>query len=138
MIKALIDTSPMVAIANKHEAAAHRESVKALEAAETSFITTIACITEAMYFLGEAGGWRLQERIWKLLAKSSVTVYSLTDLDLIRMASLMEKYADSPMDFADASLVIAAENLEINKILTFDSDFSFYRINDRRVFEIIP
>jgi predicted nucleic acid-binding protein len=50
----------------------------------------------------------------------------------------MEKYKDIPMDFADASLVAAAERLGTNKIFTLDSDFYIYRINGRKHFEIIP
>ena len=42
------------------------------------------------------------------------------------------------MDFADASLVAAAEALNTNKIFTLDSDFNIYRINDKTPFEIIP
>ncbi len=41
------------------------------------------------------------------------------------------------MDLADATLVITAERLNINKILTFDSDFFFYLINDVDTFEVI-
>ncbi len=49
----------------------------------------------------------------------------------------MEKYKDRPMDLADATLVVTAENLKIKRILTFDSDFFFYRINDSEAFEVI-
>ena len=49
----------------------------------------------------------------------------------------MEKYKDRPMDLADATLVVTAENLKIKLILTFDSDFVFYRINDSQAFEVI-
>jgi predicted nucleic acid-binding protein len=42
------------------------------------------------------------------------------------------------MDFADASLVIAAEILAVRKILTFDAHFYAYRIHDRFTFEVLP
>jgi uncharacterized protein len=54
------------------------------------------------------------------------------------MSVLMEKYQDTSMDFADASLVAAAESLKIKKIFTLDSDFYVYRINETESFEIIP
>ena len=54
------------------------------------------------------------------------------------MAELMEKYRDTPMDLADATLVAAAETLNITRIFTLDSDFQVYRINGRTPFEIIP
>ena len=47
----------------------------------------------------------------------------------MRAFELMVKYADAPMDLADASLVAMAEKLDLRRIFTMDrSDFSFYRI----------
>ncbi len=41
----------------------------------------------------------------------------------------MEVYADRPMDFADASLITAAERLDIRTIFTIDrNDFETYRV----------
>jgi predicted nucleic acid-binding protein len=42
------------------------------------------------------------------------------------------------MDLADASLVAAAEGLELHRILTLDSDFRVYRINGRIAFDLVP
>ncbi len=40
----------------------------------------------------------------------------------------MEQYADRPMDFADASLVAAAEDLRLTRVFTIDRrDFLTYR-----------
>ena len=58
--------------------------------------------------------------------------------DALRVCALMRKHADAPMDFADASLVAAAEVLGITRILTLDSHFYAYRINDKTPFEVIP
>ena len=57
--------------------------------------------------------------------------------DYDRLLSLMERYSDRPMDLADATLVLAAERTGYSQILTLDSDFLFYRINDRSSFDII-
>jgi predicted nucleic acid-binding protein len=54
------------------------------------------------------------------------------------MHILMGKYKDRPMDLADASLVAAAEARQVNRIFTLDSDFRFYRLNDKDSFEVIP
>jgi predicted nucleic acid-binding protein len=41
----------------------------------------------------------------------------------------MVQYRDQPMDFADASLVVAAETLRIRKVFTLDRhDFASYRV----------
>ena len=49
----------------------------------------------------------------------------------------MRRYADARMDFADASLVAAAEILRISRILTFDRYFYAYRIHDMNPFEVL-
>ena len=64
-------------------------------------------------------------------------VHHATDTDLERMKLLMSKYKDAPMDFADASLVAAAENLRTNRIFTFDKHFLAYRISDVDAFDVI-
>jgi len=53
-----------------------------------------------------------------------------------RLAELVEKYADCPMDFADACLVCMSEQTKDCKIVTIDrADFSVYRRHGR---EVIP
>jgi predicted nucleic acid-binding protein len=48
--------------------------------------------------------------------------------DIPRIIELTRKYADRPMDFADATLVIVAEKTGIKKIIGIDSDFDIYRL----------
>jgi len=48
----------------------------------------------------------------------------------------MQKYADLPMDLADASLVILAEKLGHGRILSTDMrDFQTYRWKNRKPFQ---
>ena len=42
----------------------------------------------------------------------------------------MTKYADSPVDLADASLVAAAEALRIHVVFTLDGHFHAYRLSN--------
>jgi predicted nucleic acid-binding protein len=56
-----------------------------------------------------------------------------------RARSLLEQYSSLPMDFADATLVVLAEELGTNIVLTTDRrDFGIYRIQGRRRFRILP
>ena len=50
----------------------------------------------------------------------------------------MAKYADVPMDLADATLVALAEERDENRIFTLDGDFRVYRLHGRRAFDIVP
>jgi predicted nucleic acid-binding protein len=76
-----------------------------------------------MYLCLKRGGWSMQAQLGKLLLKKMVRLASIEEKDYPRLLSLMEKYKDRPMDLADATLVVTAENLKIKRILTFDSDF---------------
>jgi predicted nucleic acid-binding protein len=51
----------------------------------------------------------------------------------------MEKYHDVPMDLADATLVVLAEETNIREVLTLDRrGFDVYRINGRTPFTVFP
>ncbi|WP_230968028.1 hypothetical protein [Nostoc sp. WHI] len=53
-----------------------------------------------------------------------------------RISELMAKYADLPMDLADASLVILAEHLGHGRILSIDfRDFNTYSWKNQHPFE---
>lgn len=56
-----------------------------------------------------------------------------------RIVELIRKYADRPMDLADASMVWAAEFSGTLQILTADqADFEIYRTKAGRTFEVLP
>jgi uncharacterized protein len=54
------------------------------------------------------------------------------------MAILMAQYRDTPMDLADASLVVVAEIRNLNRVFTTDSDFYVYRLADGSALDVIP
>jgi predicted nucleic acid-binding protein len=55
------------------------------------------------------------------------------------MRELMRKYANRPMDLADAALLRVAEREGIRKIFTVDRrDFSVYRLHERTRLTILP
>ena len=52
--------------------------------------------------------------------------------------ALMERYRDSRMDYADATLILLAERISVFKILTLDRrEFSFFRTSNGRPLEIV-
>jgi uncharacterized protein len=55
-----------------------------------------------------------------------------------RVSQLLTKYADQPMDLADACLVTMAEKMTNCLVVTLDhEDFSIYRRHDRQVIPFI-
>ena len=102
-------------------------------------VTTWPAFTEAMYLLGEAGGWRAQETLWSMLHQGDLEIVFQGADDYERMRVLMQKYRDHPMDLADASLVRLAEERHVRDIFTLDEgDFRTYRIHGRQTFRIWP
>lgn len=90
-----------------------------------------------MYFLGDLKGWKGQETLWKFIKRGALRLHVSTDPESKRMMELMEKYRDTPMDLADASLVAIAESQGLRRILTLDGDFRIYRIHGTTPFEIV-
>lgn len=89
-----------------------------------------------MYLLGDLPP--AQEALWEMLTRAAIQILSLTTNDVPRMRELMRRYADRPMDLADAALVAVAERENIRRIFTVDeADFRIYRIHGRQRFTII-
>ena len=97
-------------------------------------VTTSAVITEAMHFVSPSpqGPALLAE----FIVSSRTRVEDLSQPpDLLEAVALMDRYADTPMDFADATLVLLAERLDSEQIVTLDRrGFSVYRTPSGRAF----
>ena len=132
----LVDTGPLVAYLDAGDSA-HVEVAGRLDAFSGALFTTSAVITEAMHMLAVSrdGPRALAE----LVAASGLEVYDLCrPPELGQAVALMEKYVDTPMDFADATLVLLAEGLNVHEILTLDRrGFSTYRTRQRRPFALV-
>jgi predicted nucleic acid-binding protein len=100
--------------------------------------TTWPCFTEAIYLLGRVGGFGYQERLWRLRSTGLLILLDLTAPQVDRMAELMDKYRDTPMDLADSSPVAIAESRADRRLFTIDGHFRIYRLADGSVFQVIP
>src|SRR5687767_15134253 len=119
----LTDAGPLIALLDRGESH-HQACVDCLGELTGPMVTTWPAFTEAMYLLGEAGGWFAQRALWTLEVQGDVEVADQGPEDRKRMAALMEKYQDRPMELADASLVVLAEKRGLRDIFTLDhADF---------------
>jgi uncharacterized protein len=133
--RSLIDTGPMIAILDDNDHR-HEACVEAFDRMQLPLMTSVAVFAELFYLLGRA---RVdKEAAWTLLRSGAITIGPITDVDLPHLHSLMSKYGDQPMDFADATLVHLARRESIDTILTLDRDFETYRIEGRKGFNILP
>jgi predicted nucleic acid-binding protein len=132
----LIDTSALLAVVRVRDPW-HQACVEALQSASVPLVTTTAVLTETFYFALKWGG--LAEHVWRLIRGGNVAIAPITDTDLPALEALMHRYADRPMDFADATLVHVAERAGLSTILTIDhDDFETYRIGRSAKFRILP
>ncbi len=132
----LLDTGPLVAALDAGDPT-HDQVREVLISFRGTLITTGAVLTEAFYLLRYAplGPERLVEFI-ENLGLSIVDVFSVESLR--RITQLMAKYADQPMDFADAGLVLIGEDRGYDEILTLDErGFRTYRFRGNRRFKLV-
>jgi len=134
----LTDTGPLIALLDRSDSNHARCVAAAQQLVASPLETTWPCFTEAMYLLGEVGGFRYQSELWKLRSTGRLVVLDHTLAEIDRMAELMEKYHDTPMDLADASLVAVAESRGFRSLFTIDGHFRIYRLADGSVVEVIP
>ncbi len=134
----LCDTGPIFALVDRSQTTPHAQCKAALPTLSLPLLTTWPCLAEAMYLAGAKGGWPMQRLVWQYITDGTLRIHPLSEAEITRMQTLMEKYKDTPMDFADASLVAAAETLGLRRIFTLDSDFYIYRLADGSAFEIVP
>ena len=129
---------PLFALIDRGESH-HQACVDCMAELSGPMLTTWPAFTEAMYLLGEAGGWKAQSALWLLEEKGDVEIAEQSPEDRRRMDALMEKYHDRPMDLADASLVALAERRGLRDVFTLDhADFQTYRLHRRQTFRIWP
>jgi len=132
----LIDTGPLVAVFDKKDES-HAICLEIVKSIKTPFITTMPIVTEAFYLLRYS--WHTQNKLWEAIEEGLLRIYSIDANMLRRCRELMGKYHDLPMDFADASLVAAAEKENISKIFTLDhNDFKVYKTKSGRSLRLLP
>ena len=114
----LLDTGPLVAYLDRTDKD-HPAAVSCLDGFSGQLVTTSAVIAEAMYFV--AGVRTGPALLAQFVAASGLKVFDFSGApELGEAARRMEKYADLPMDYADATLVLLAEHLGVFDLLTLD------------------
>ena len=121
----LIDTGPLVALFHSHDNN-HIMVKNFLIRNKFCFISTLAVFTEVSYFLSVNPN--AQQDFFEWVMHKGVIISDINQHDIPRIAELVKKYTDLPMDFADATLVVTAEKTGIKKIISLDKDFEIYRL----------
>ena len=132
----LLDTGALVSLLNRSEPL-HERCREVLREWRRPIVSTEAVLTEASHLLGHLSGGRI--RCVDYFVRGAAVLVPTTAGMLRRCRTLVEQYADVPMDHADATIVALAEELDTAFVFTTDRhDFEIYRVADRRPFQILP
>jgi predicted nucleic acid-binding protein len=133
---AIIDTGPWVALIDRSESR-HAECVKWLREFSGRLYSTEAVLTEVLYLLNFS--ITAQCAALDFVLKSVVDIVPANTKSLKKAKNLMKKYADLPMDFADATIVCLATETGMQNVVTFDrKDFTIYKLPKKQSFMLMP
>ncbi len=122
----LVHAGPLIALVDRSDKH-HRRVTSYLRRFDGSLLTTWPVLAEACHFMPE----RTQIAFLRWADAGGLGVMEIDHSALATLADCKEKYADLPMDLADASLVWLAHHNGMLGILTIDlKDFSVYRLPD--------
>ncbi|MEP0366564.1 MAG: pilus assembly protein [Cyclobacteriaceae bacterium] len=120
----LIDAGPLIALFDKSDQF-HQKSINFIRIFDGTLWTTWPVVTEVMHMLSFSTSVQANFLIW--IERGGLKLYSIENDHIDRVIELIKKYDDVPMDLADGSLILAAEQLGYKEIATIDSDFYIYR-----------
>jgi predicted nucleic acid-binding protein len=133
---AILDTGPWVALIDRSESR-HTECIQWLKNFSGTLYSTEAVLTEVLYILNFS--IIAQCAALDFVLDSVVEIVPSSAGSLKKTKNLMKKYADLPMDFADATIVCLAAEAGMQNIVTFDrKDFAIYKLPRKKSFTIIP
>ena len=135
--KSLIDTGFMFAVLDESDA--HHESCATAFDFELNPLLPEAVLTELAYLLLKRGGYKKLDVFLRSVVAGDFSLVRTEIEDLARAAEILEKYADSRVDFVDCVIAAIAERLDIKRILTVDRrHFNLFRPRHCDHFEILP
>ena len=132
---ALLDTGPLVALLSRNDAN-HDRARQIFADCTPPFRTCESVIAEACFLLRKVHADGPGDLV-RLGVRGLYTIAISAEAHWTGIESLLRKYADRPISFADAYLIRCAEIHGEGRIATFDADFSVYRWRRTRRFELL-
>ena len=132
----LIDTEAFVALVDRSERA-HRDCAAVFERWAGPLSTTEGVLAETLHLVGPL--WPPRRACLECFTRGAFPLIPSSRDSLPRVADLMAKCRDLPMDFADATLVALAEESRTDHVYTLDHHgFSTHRLHGRKPFRLVP
>jgi predicted nucleic acid-binding protein len=136
-ITAVADTGFVVALLNRSDAS-HAAAVS-VYLQQQSILLPQTTLTEVAYLVGRDASTATTVAFLQGLSASRFHLTALIAQDLIRVAAILDQYADSRIDFVDATVMAIAERYRSQTILTLDQrDFRILRPQHCESFILLP
>ena len=123
MQRVIVDAGPLIGWFDANDP--YHDMVRAFfESYSGEFFSTWPVLGEVCHLLPE----RMVADFLRWVGRGGVTVVDVPASALSGLADRIDKYADLPMDLADASIIWLAESLGLLDVVTIDRrDFGIYR-----------
>lgn len=136
-MRGLTDTGFLFAVLNETDPL-HTSCAAVIEAEAAPFLPEVV-LTKLAYLVLRDLGYKSLTVFLRSVAAGELPLVATELQDLERAAEILEKYADSKIDFVDCVIMAIAERLNITRILTVDRrDFGLFRPRHCDYFEILP
>lgn len=133
---AIVDTGPLFAALDRDDAN-HERCASVLRRRDLQFVIPSLVITEVVHFAGTRLGPAVEAGFLRGLGAFEVEAPALEDWPLI--AELVERYGDFQLGTVDASIVVLADRLDTDLVVTLDRrHFGAIRSPAGRSFRLLP
>lgn len=134
----VVDAGPLYALVDRDDPD-HVACLDLFEGANGSLFVPQLVIAEVAHFVSRRLRPRAEIRFVAEFVAGNLIAEPVHPTDWLRIAELVEQYADLPLGTVDASVVAAAERLGATTIATLDRrHFSVVRPRHVEAFELLP
>jgi len=131
------DTGFVVALLNRSDAV--HKAAASVYSQQGRVLLPQTVLAEVAHLVGREAGAATVVAFLRGLPASRFRLVALTDSDVQRVADILDRYADSRIDFVDATVMSIAERYGSNTILTLDHrDFRLFQPVHCDYFELLP
>lgn len=137
-MSAIFDTSFLLALSNPNDVN-HRRVLTVARQLNEPLILPVPVLPEICYLLASRVSHTAMRQFLQQLVHSKTILETITLTDLQRVNEILYQYADSHLDFVDATVVAIAERCRITRILSLDRrDYTIIRPKHCPYFELLP
>ncbi|MGL5928590.1 MAG: type II toxin-antitoxin system VapC family toxin [Dermatophilaceae bacterium] len=134
----VVDAGPLYAYVDADDAH-HRASLELLETHPGPLVVPVLVVTEVADLLSTRLGPEPEVRFLGDLTAGAFAVEPVAAADWLRIAELVAIYRDLPLGTVDASVVAAAERLNVREVATLDlRHFTVVRPGHVDAFTLLP